>query len=229
MQTIETSFNQINIPDFMRNFQKFFPNYNQQSLTSPINTTGGAQPYRRPYPHSPYPHSPYPHSPYPHSPYPHSPYPSPYPSHYPPPYHPSPYYRQPSQQTQKDNSNIGYYITLELELHPGTSISPGDLKKAQCRQKWNSIRKSYSKLSGKPYMIQPVYNNNSQNKSALQNTTTKNNNRNSQNRTVKNNNRYNQNGMQYRGGNYNGGNKTRKIKRKKGNKTRKIKRKKGNK
>jgi hypothetical protein len=32
------------------------------------------------------------------------------------------------------------------------------LTNAKCNSKWNSIRKSWSELTGKPYVIPPVYN-----------------------------------------------------------------------
>jgi hypothetical protein len=45
-----------------------------------------------------------------------------------------------------------------MELKQGTSLSPEELSNAKCNSKWNSIRKSWSELTGKPYIIPPVYN-----------------------------------------------------------------------
>jgi hypothetical protein len=74
-----------------------------------------------------------------------------------------PYYRQtlPENLVKKgsDKSKIAYYITIDMELHPGTSITPEDLKNIKCRQKWNAVRKAYSRFIGKPYVIPPVYEN----------------------------------------------------------------------
>ena len=64
---------------------------------------------------------------------------------------------------EEDNeiNQLAYYITIELELHPGTTISPEEMKNYKCRQKWNSIRKAYADFIGKPYNIQPIYPNQS--------------------------------------------------------------------
>jgi hypothetical protein len=44
-----------------------------------------------------------------------------------------------------------------MELHPGTQISPEELKKSKCNSKYNSIRKSFADFTGTPYIIPPVY------------------------------------------------------------------------
>jgi hypothetical protein len=56
-----------------------------------------------------------------------------------------------------DNNKLSYYINIELQLHPGTSISPEERKGLKCNHKWNMVKKSYSELIGKPYVIQPDY------------------------------------------------------------------------
>jgi hypothetical protein len=56
-----------------------------------------------------------------------------------------------------DKSKIAYYITIDMVLYPGTSISPEEIKTLKCQQKWNAIRKSYASFIGKPYVIPPVY------------------------------------------------------------------------
>jgi hypothetical protein len=44
-----------------------------------------------------------------------------------------------------------------LQLYPGTTVPPEMLKNLTCNHKWNSIKKSYSTLVGKPYNVQPIY------------------------------------------------------------------------
>jgi hypothetical protein len=58
---------------------------------------------------------------------------------------------------EKDKSNISYYITIDMELHPGLTLTPEELKESQCRQKWNAVRKAYAGFTGKPYVIKPIY------------------------------------------------------------------------
>lgn len=62
------------------------------------------------------------------------------------------------EKKDRDNSQLAYTITIDMELSPGTSLSPSELSNAKCNSKWNSIRKSWSELTGKPYVIPPVYN-----------------------------------------------------------------------
>jgi hypothetical protein len=57
----------------------------------------------------------------------------------------------------KQESMLSYYITITLELHKGETITDEELKKAKCRLKWNSVRKSYAKLTNKKYVIPPFY------------------------------------------------------------------------
>jgi hypothetical protein len=52
---------------------------------------------------------------------------------------------------------LSYYITIELQLHPGTSISPEERKGLKCNHKWNAIKQSYAQLVGKQYNITPDY------------------------------------------------------------------------
>ena len=61
------------------------------------------------------------------------------------------------KEEQTNDTQLAYYITIDLELHPGTSITPEEIKDLKCRQKWNSVRKSWSNFTGKPYIIPPVY------------------------------------------------------------------------
>jgi hypothetical protein len=68
-----------------------------------------------------------------------------------------PYMANKMMKKDEDDSQLAYYITIDLELHPGTSISPEEMKNIKCRQKWNSVRKAYADFTGKPYVITPVY------------------------------------------------------------------------
>ena len=65
--------------------------------------------------------------------------------------------------TTNPDTQLAYEITIDLELTPGTSLSPDELKNAKCNRKLNSIRKSWSGLTGKPYVIKPIYNNTKKN------------------------------------------------------------------
>jgi hypothetical protein len=62
--------------------------------------------------------------------------------------------------TQEINkTNISYYITIDMELQRGTTLSSKDLSNSKCRQRWNAVRKSYANMRGLPYTILPDYNN----------------------------------------------------------------------
>ena len=69
----------------------------------------------------------------------------------------------------KDDSQIAYYITIDMELKPGTSLSNEEIKNLKCNRKWNSIRKAYSELIGKPYVIKPVYDTRNSNTKTVKN------------------------------------------------------------
>ena len=56
-------------------------------------------------------------------------------------------------------SNISYYITIDMDLQKGTSLSPKDLSNLKCRKRWNSVRKSYADLRGLNYVATPDYSN----------------------------------------------------------------------
>ena len=55
------------------------------------------------------------------------------------------------------DSKLAYYITIDLELYPGTEISPEIKKQLKCRQKWNAVRKAYANFRGLSYIVQPIY------------------------------------------------------------------------
>jgi hypothetical protein len=56
-----------------------------------------------------------------------------------------------------NESKIAYYITVDLQLYPGTKVPPELTKDLICNHKWNAIKKSYATLVGKPYNVQPIY------------------------------------------------------------------------
>lgn len=68
---------------------------------------------------------------------------------------------QPNKQRgikkEKENSQIAYYITIDMELRPGTSLTFEEIKNAKCNRKLNSIKKDWSGLTGAPYSIRPLY------------------------------------------------------------------------
>jgi hypothetical protein len=80
-----------------------------------------------------------------------------YPSYGYPPYG----YKQDSRAIttpqQQDVSKIAYAITIDMELHPGTSLTPKQINESICNSKYNAIRKAYSEFTGRPYVIPPVY------------------------------------------------------------------------
>jgi hypothetical protein len=65
-------------------------------------------------------------------------------------------------EENKDKTKIGYFISIDMELQKGTSLTPKEISEAKCRQKWNSVRKAYANFTGKKYVIPPVYNNKTQ-------------------------------------------------------------------
>jgi hypothetical protein len=75
------------------------------------------------------------------------------------------YRRQPMAQKmvrkdhKKEATQIAYYISIDMELQEGTTISDEDKKNIKCRIKWNVVRKAYAEFTGKPYTIAPLYHN----------------------------------------------------------------------
>ena len=69
-------------------------------------------------------------------------------------------------------SQIGYYISIDMELKKGTSLSPEELNNLKCNRKWNSVRKAFANFTGKKYVIPPVYANIIQSQNTLINNNT---------------------------------------------------------
>jgi hypothetical protein len=77
----------------------------------------------------------------------------------------SPYAKKPMAQNmvkpdhKKESTQIAYYISIDMELQEGTTLSEEDKKNIKCRVKWNAVRKAYAEFIGKPYTIAPLYHN----------------------------------------------------------------------
>jgi hypothetical protein len=56
-------------------------------------------------------------------------------------------------------SNISYYITIDIQLKKGTTLTTSDLVNLKCNQQFNKIRKSYADLRGLKYSMLPLYDN----------------------------------------------------------------------
>jgi hypothetical protein len=75
------------------------------------------------------------------------------------------------REENRDTSKIGYYISIDMELQKGTSLSPEQLTHAKCNRKWNSVRKAFADFTGRKYVIPPVYTNKTQKQNQKQNIT----------------------------------------------------------
>ena len=69
----------------------------------------------------------------------------------------SPYLARNMLKQNYDQSKLAYYITIDMELYPGTEMSPEIKKQLKCRQKWNTVRKAWANFRGLPYVTQPIY------------------------------------------------------------------------
>jgi hypothetical protein len=58
---------------------------------------------------------------------------------------------------ERNASKIAYGITIDMELHPGTSLSPEQINESKCNSRYNAIRKAFSEFTGRPYVIPPIY------------------------------------------------------------------------
>jgi hypothetical protein len=79
-----------------------------------------------------------------------------YPPYRYPPYDSKAITKKPEQQ---DTSKIAYAITIDMELHPGTSLTPQQINESKCNSRYNAIKKAFSEFTGRPYVIPPVYRN----------------------------------------------------------------------
>jgi hypothetical protein len=60
-------------------------------------------------------------------------------------------------EEENEKTKLAYEITIDMELHAGSSLTPEQIKKSKCINKYNAIRKSFSEFTGKPYVIPPVH------------------------------------------------------------------------
>ena len=56
-----------------------------------------------------------------------------------------------------DKSISSVFVTIDLELHKGKTISNSELASAKCNHQYNAIKHSFAVLTGTPYIIAPVY------------------------------------------------------------------------
>jgi hypothetical protein len=62
-----------------------------------------------------------------------------------------------STQIVTPQSNISYYITIDMYLQKGTELTDKDKSNLKCNHRWNSIRKNYAELRGVKYAPTPDY------------------------------------------------------------------------
>jgi hypothetical protein len=86
-----------------------------------------------------------------------------------PNYQYNPNYRQPypfmdsrpmyitKKPDEQGTSKIAYTITIDMEVHPGTSLTSEQMSQSKCNSRYNAIRKAFSEFTGRPYVIPPVY------------------------------------------------------------------------
>jgi hypothetical protein len=58
---------------------------------------------------------------------------------------------------EPNRTNISYYITINMELQKGTTLTTSELSNIKCKQRWNAIRKSYANMRGLAYTTLPDY------------------------------------------------------------------------
>jgi hypothetical protein len=88
------------------------------------------------------------------------------------PYGSSSFVKSNSNVEESNKTNISYYITINMELHPGTSLTSEDLSNIKCKQRWNAIRKSYANMRGLKYTMLPDYSMLAKNKTVKNTTNT---------------------------------------------------------
>lgn len=70
---------------------------------------------------------------------------------------------------EREENLLGYFITIELWMKKGEEIiSPKELKKINCNQKWSDVEKAYAKFTRKKYVMKPNYNLSYSNKNKTQ-------------------------------------------------------------
>ncbi len=73
------------------------------------------------------------------------------------PYSPYKYSTKEVPLLSKKESNLSYQIIIDLLLQKGDKLSPELSNEADCLKNLNEIKKSYANLTGKKYVLPPVY------------------------------------------------------------------------
>ena len=63
------------------------------------------------------------------------------------------------KEDKQDNIQISFYITIDMELQKGTTLSKEQISNIKCIKGWNKVRKSFADFTGKKYVVPPVYEN----------------------------------------------------------------------
>jgi hypothetical protein len=71
----------------------------------------------------------------------------------------SKYVKQKYNIPSSKKSNISYYITINMYLKKGTTLTKEELNDLKCSHQWNSIRRSYADMRGLNYSMLPDYDN----------------------------------------------------------------------
>ena len=61
------------------------------------------------------------------------------------------------KEDKQDLVQISFYITIDMELQKGTTLSKEEISNIKCVKGWNKVRKSFADFTGKKYVIPPVY------------------------------------------------------------------------
>ena len=136
-------------PRFMTKFTYYFPNAKPLKGGSETDIQGGAfvSPDYKPVPY--YNPNPNPYNPNPYNPNPYNSY-NPY----------NPYYENRYITKKPEDigaSKLAYTITIDMELYPGTSLTPSQISEMKCNNRYNAVRKAFASFTGRPYIIPPVY------------------------------------------------------------------------
>ena len=63
------------------------------------------------------------------------------------------------KEDNQDSVQISFYITIDMELQKGTTLSKQQISNIKCIKGWNKVRKSFADFTGKKYVVPPVYEN----------------------------------------------------------------------
>jgi len=63
------------------------------------------------------------------------------------------------KEDNQDDIQISFYITIDMELQKGKTLSKEQISNIKCVKGWNNVRKSFAEFTGQKYIIPPVYEN----------------------------------------------------------------------